>query len=101
MAPAYEVELSQEANEDLRAIKPFHRGTIVTALTHLRNQAEVATQNRKPLEEPLDELPEAAWEVRVGEYRAFYEVKPPDEETGGRTVRVLRVIMKGAAHTRE
>lgn len=97
----YRVELSPEADADLAAIRPFVRGPILRALAELTHAAEVRTRNRKPLEEPLQELPEASWEVRVGDYRALYQLKPSADTNSPPTARVIRVIIKGRAQTRD
>lgn len=89
----YELEWSEEAKADIRRISVFVRGRIVGAIQELRTQANRETRNRKPLREPLDNLPEGTWEVRVGDYRAFYRV------SDGQTARILRVILKGGATT--
>ena len=49
----------------------FERKTIVTEIrAQLRDQPATQTRNRKPLRaNPL-----APWELRIGKYRAFYEV---------------------------
>jgi mRNA-degrading endonuclease RelE of RelBE toxin-antitoxin system len=88
-ATPYEIEWSAEATADLAEVPVFYRGQILIALERLCYQAEMATRHRKPLREPIEEIPEAAWEVRVGEYRGLYRIKE------GRTVRILRVILKG------
>jgi len=59
----------------------------------------VETEQRKPLAEPLGDLPEASWEIRVGDHRVFYTIIPSQES--GRAVRILRVILKGTMTTRE
>jgi len=94
----YVVELSAEAQADMRSIKAFHRPRVYRALADLSHQAEIETTHRKRLLEPLDDLPDAAWELRVGDYRAFY-VTRMSEERGEQTVRVLRVILKRTATT--
>jgi hypothetical protein len=53
----------------------------------------IETRNRKRLEEPIDQIPGASWEVRVAEHRIFYAISP------GQTVRILRVILKGTQTT--
>jgi mRNA-degrading endonuclease RelE of RelBE toxin-antitoxin system len=88
MAPTYTIEFSERAAAELAEARAFEQRMIVAAIRVLRHQAEVPTQNRKRLRAPLDELPEASWQLRVGKYRVLYEV------LGGRTVRVLRVIIK-------
>jgi mRNA-degrading endonuclease RelE of RelBE toxin-antitoxin system len=98
MAKPYIVEISVEARADLLDVPPFYRSRVLKALTALEDQAEIETRQRKPLKEPLEELPDASWEVRVGDYRALYEITlmAPDEPGEGKTARVLRVILKGA-----
>ena len=46
------------------------------------------------LREPLDDLSQAEWNVRVGDYRVLYCAVGP-------TVQVLRVILKGTATLEE
>jgi Txe/YoeB family toxin of Txe-Axe toxin-antitoxin module len=74
-------------------LRPFERKIIVeTVERQLRDQPDIETRNRKPLREPLRELPDASWELRIqGEHRALYRIADPS------TVRVLRVILKGTA----
>lgn len=100
MAGRYTVELSPEAAADLRTVKAFHRPAVLRALTELELQAELETKQRKPFTEPLEELPDATWEVRVGDYRALYCMRPGTEQPG-QTVTVLRVIFKGRSTTQE
>lgn len=89
----YEIEWSEEAKSDLEQVPVFRLGGIVKAVEELAHHALIETRNRKPLAQPLEDLAEATWEVRVGEYRVFYSV--PDEQT----VRILRAILKGARTT--
>ena len=67
----------------------------MAAIEVLRTQAEMQTRNRKPLVEPIELLPDATWEVRVGDHRVFYRI------AGGQTVDILRVILKGTSTTAE
>lgn len=89
----FEVELSEAAKADLRLVPMFRRRPIFVALERLRQEAVIETLHRKPLAQPLDELPDANWELRIGDYRAFYAV---GEE---QNVTVLRVIFKGSTTT--
>lgn len=69
--PAYQIELSESAKEDLQQYTAAERKTIVVALrVQLTDQPDVETANRKRLREN----PVAAWELRIGRFRAFYEV---------------------------
>ena len=84
----YEIEISQHANQELEALRPFDRRPVVAAIRTLYHQAEVPARNRKPLRSPVEGLPMPAWQLRVGRHRVFCEVVPPA------TVHILRVIIK-------
>ena len=89
----YEIEWSEEAKADIRRIPAFLRRPVLAAIENLRIQAEIETRNRKRLRHPIDDLPEATWEVRVDDYRALYRID------NRQTARILRVIFKGANTT--
>jgi len=91
----YELEWSEEAKADIRRVSAFARGPVMRATEELRARAESETRNRKPLREPLEDLPEATREVRVGNLRVFYRI------SHGQTAPILRVIFKGVRTTRE
>jgi mRNA-degrading endonuclease RelE of RelBE toxin-antitoxin system len=79
----YRIEFAEEAKIDLSLYNVHERKTIVTAVRdQLANQPLDVTRNRKRLREN----PIARWELRVGKYRAFYDVQ---EE--GRIVTVIAV----------
>jgi mRNA-degrading endonuclease RelE of RelBE toxin-antitoxin system len=86
MADRYKIEFTREAYGHLDAIRRFDRNTILDAvkeqLTHAPNEE---TQNRKLLRDN----PLADWELRVGQYRLFYDV-----DTDARRVRILAVGVK-------
>jgi mRNA-degrading endonuclease RelE of RelBE toxin-antitoxin system len=89
VAGRYFVELDPEAQRDLEGLRAFDVRSVVEALRQLRYEAEIEARNRKPLRAPIPAVSEASWELRVGDYRALYRVQKD------RTVRVLRVILKG------
>jgi mRNA-degrading endonuclease RelE of RelBE toxin-antitoxin system len=89
----YTVEWSEEAKSDLRRIPAFVRGPVTAAIEQLRSQAASETRNRRRLKEPLEDLPSATWQIRVGDYRGLYRI------SDGRTVQILRVILKGTDTT--
>jgi mRNA-degrading endonuclease RelE of RelBE toxin-antitoxin system len=91
----YEIQWSEEAKADIRQMPVFRRGPLFAAIEHLRYRPETETRNRKPLVQPIEALPEATWEVRVGDYRGIYRIEQ------GQTVRVLRVIFKATSTTAE
>ena len=75
-------------------LSAFERRAIMRAASDLASGAEIESRRRKRLREPLDDLPEATWQVRVrGRHRLLYCVRM---ETGHplRTVEILRVIIK-------
>jgi mRNA-degrading endonuclease RelE of RelBE toxin-antitoxin system len=80
--------VSPLAANELAAQRAFDQRALVVAIRELAHQAETVTRNRRRLREPLDDLPEATWQLHVGKYRVFYEV------VEGRIARVLRVIIK-------
>jgi mRNA-degrading endonuclease RelE of RelBE toxin-antitoxin system len=90
----YAVEWSDEAKVDLAGIRAHRRRAVMVAVDELERLAEVRTRHRKPLAEPLEELPPASWQVAVGgDFRVFYWVDT------GKLVRILRVIQKGRQTT--
>jgi len=67
----YSIEVTENAKEDLSYYSASERKTIVTEIrTQLSSEPSIETRNRKQLREN----PIAAWELRVGRYRIFYEV---------------------------
>ena len=71
----YEIEFADAAIEHLRALTARQRATVVDAIEEqLSHEPLVETRNRKPLRPN----PIAAWELRVGLLRAFYDVTSPE-----------------------
>jgi mRNA-degrading endonuclease RelE of RelBE toxin-antitoxin system len=85
---AYQIEVSPLAAEELAALRAFDQRAVVEAIRRLVHEAETATRNRKQLREPVGELPDGTWQIRVGSHRVFYEV------VESRIARILRVIIK-------
>ncbi len=65
------IEFTVEALEDLRALRRYDHQIIVAAIEEqLSYQADQETRNRKRLRpNPL-----AEWEMRVGDFRVFYDI---------------------------
>jgi mRNA-degrading endonuclease RelE of RelBE toxin-antitoxin system len=82
--PPYAIEISRRASDELEQLRAFDRRPIVQAIRTLAHQAEIVTRSRKPLREPLGELPPGTWQLRVGRHRVLYEIRD------FATVRVLR-----------
>ena len=85
---AFEIVLSPEAVDHLAAFSARQRRIILDAIeTHLSHEPTVATRRRKPLRpNPL-----ASWELRVGQYRVYYQVAVDDDEA---VVTVVAIGMK-------
>ena len=67
----FRIELTPEAIEDLRLLRKYDQQQIVAAIeSQLPDQAAQETRNRKRLRP--NRL--AEWELRVGDYRVFYDV---------------------------
>lgn len=87
---AFAVQIVPSALEELQAIKSFYRRQIADAIDEqLRRQPTTATRHRKILEvtEASFVFDSPLWELRVGNYRVFYDV---DEEGNNVYVRAVR-----------
>jgi mRNA-degrading endonuclease RelE of RelBE toxin-antitoxin system len=73
----YTVEFTAEAREDLSYYSAFERKTILAGIrAQLTEEPDLETRNRKQLREN----PLATWELRIGNYRVFYEVDSPTDQ---------------------
>jgi len=95
----FQIELTEDAAKEIKNLPAPVRKRVVEAVkTQLPHQPNVETANRKPLRgliPPWVHL-EPTWEVRVGEYRIFFDIdeaaalvniravrhKPPHKTTG-------------------
>jgi mRNA-degrading endonuclease RelE of RelBE toxin-antitoxin system len=100
MYVAYAIDYSEQAQEDLAALRGFDRATIMDAISaNLKYEPTVETRNRKRLERvlPAGMLDTAqgneVWELRVGDFRVYYDVEPETK------VLVIRVVEKGRLTT--
>jgi mRNA-degrading endonuclease RelE of RelBE toxin-antitoxin system len=67
----YTIEMTEEAKGDLDFYAAAARRTIVSAIRlQLMHEPLMETRNRKPLRDH----PLATWELRVEQYRVFYDV---------------------------
>jgi mRNA-degrading endonuclease RelE of RelBE toxin-antitoxin system len=83
---AFAIELSPHARGHLTRLRKRDQRIIVDAIAvQLTHQPDQPTQNRKQLEDN----PLAPWELRVGNFRIFYDV---DHE--GETVVVVAIGQK-------
>jgi mRNA-degrading endonuclease RelE of RelBE toxin-antitoxin system len=68
---SHRIEFTEEAKLDLFYYTAYERKLIVSEIrAQLTDQPKVETKNRKLLRDN----PVAAWELRIGKFRAFYEV---------------------------
>ena len=86
----FEVELARSAVDEIARLRAFEGRKILDAIEkQLKYEPTVQTRNRKilvGLVPPFEATP-PIWELRVGEYRVFYDV---DEEVNKVYVRAVR-----------
>jgi len=73
----YRIEYAEGITEDLALLRAYERKKILDRLEkQLRYEPTKTTKNRKPLPGliPPWEYIEPVWELRIGEYRVFYDV---------------------------
>jgi mRNA-degrading endonuclease RelE of RelBE toxin-antitoxin system len=88
---AYEIRLTDLAVSELKALRAFDRRRIVDELKRrLSHQPSIATRNRKRLDaaSPGFEHVPPVWELRVGDYRVFYDVNEVVQAVYVRAVRL-------------
>jgi len=69
----YKINLLPTAQEDLKSLRKFEQKEVLRGVKkQLRYGPTVETRNRKQLDP--NEL--AEWELRMGRFRVFYNVKP-------------------------
>jgi mRNA-degrading endonuclease RelE of RelBE toxin-antitoxin system len=86
----YEIEISVAAVEELKEIEPYYRQPVVDAIDQeLAHQPTTETRNRKLLVglAPSFEHVPPIWQLRVGDYRVFYDV---DEQRQVVSIRAIR-----------
>ncbi len=72
----FTIEFSPDARDHLRVLKKREQQILLDAVVdQLTHQPDVPTKHRKP----LDENPIAPWELRIGDFRVFYEVSRDDQ----------------------
>jgi mRNA-degrading endonuclease RelE of RelBE toxin-antitoxin system len=86
----FSIETSVSAVAELKAIKAYERKRITEEIdAQLKDQPTTETRNRKPLPkvEPGFEHVPPLWELRVGEYRVFFDVNEDEKKVIVRAVR--------------
>ena len=86
----FNVRFAEGVAQDLKRIPVFYRNQILHAIKRqLVNTPDSETRNRKILVKlvtPWEGI-EPVWELRVGEYRVFYDISRDDETVYVRAVR--------------
>jgi mRNA-degrading endonuclease RelE of RelBE toxin-antitoxin system len=93
---AYSIEIMEVAYHELQSIKPYYQRRIVEAIDQqLVHEPEVETKNRKILTgfKADFEHDDPVWELRVGQYRVYYDVS-----TEGQSV-LVRAVREKPPHT--
>ncbi len=96
---SYEVQFAESVRTELAEVKPYQRRPIINAIENqLPHQPNVVTRNRKQIQGSIPDFGATVpiWELRVGDYRIFYEVR--DEP---RIVEVLAIRFKPPHSTTE
>lgn len=86
----FRIEITDLAEGELKAIRAFERRRIVDEVrSQLSDQPMLATRNRKRLETAVPDFEHVPpiWELRVGDYRVFYDVDEADEVAFVRAIR--------------
>ncbi|MBI2345549.1 MAG: type II toxin-antitoxin system RelE/ParE family toxin [Deltaproteobacteria bacterium] len=91
----YQIEIVSEAIEELRNTSVFYRRLLVAAIeAQLKHEPTKKTRNRKCLSSlvPSFEHEPPVWELRVQDWRVFYDV---DEDQRIVSIRAVREKPKG------
>ena len=86
----YTIRFAEGVEDDLEKIRVYYRNQILAAIKkQLTYTPESPTRNRKLLPNliPKWEAVPPIWELRVGEYRVFYDVSTEEEVVYVRAVR--------------
>jgi mRNA-degrading endonuclease RelE of RelBE toxin-antitoxin system len=87
---AYAIEIAASALEELEKIKAFYRQQIRNTVNQqLKNQPTVESRNRKRLSgaKPDFEYIPPLWQLRVQQFRVFYDVNEENRVVSIRAVR--------------
>jgi mRNA-degrading endonuclease RelE of RelBE toxin-antitoxin system len=86
----FEVELLPMAQRELDSLDAFYRRKVSGAISaQLTYEPNVVTRNRKPLPGAVAgfEFDPPLWELRVDQYRVFYDVNLSDNQVNVRAIR--------------
>ena len=86
----YQVRFARDVEKDLKKLPAYHRGRLLeTIQAQLLDAPTTPTRNRKLLVNliPPWTTEPPIWELRVGEYRVFYDVSETERMVYVRAVR--------------
>lgn len=87
---AYAIDIVASALDELKRIKPFYRQQIRNAIKQqLTHEPSAETRNRKRLSGAKPDFEHVAplWQLRVGQFRVFYDVNEEERLVSIRAVR--------------
>jgi mRNA-degrading endonuclease RelE of RelBE toxin-antitoxin system len=87
---AYQIVVHELAVEELESLRPFDQRRVLGDIReHLADQPDLPTRRRKCLIDltPSFEHELPVWELRVGEFRVFYDVATEEKTVHIRAVR--------------
>src|SRR5687768_11206791 len=85
----FAIRLMASATAELQALRAFDQRKIMAGIAQLVNEPVEETKNRKCLDSvsPGFEYDAPLWELRVGDFRVFYDVAEEEEIVTIRAVR--------------
>jgi mRNA-degrading endonuclease RelE of RelBE toxin-antitoxin system len=96
---AYEIQVHESATREIEILRVFDQRIVMDAIEkHLTNQPVTPTRRRKRLDAlaPDFEHTPPVWELRVADFRVFYDV-----DEGSKVVHVRALRHKGSGQTTE
>jgi mRNA-degrading endonuclease RelE of RelBE toxin-antitoxin system len=86
----FEIRFAEGVEDDLRKIRIYYRNQILDTIEEQpAHEPDILTRNRKLLENLIPPWQTVApiWELRVGEYRVFYDISLTESVVYVRAVR--------------
>ena len=86
----YDIQVASGAEQELKRLSAFHRNTIIDAMErNLTHEPTRISRNRKMLMGlvPPWKAEPSVWELRVGDYRVFYDIAEKEQVVYIRAIR--------------
>ena len=86
----YSIEYAESVADDLGALRPFDRAKLLDQIDRrLANEPARETRNQKIVVglKPPWEHEDPLWQLRIGEFRVFYDVDEPQKQVIVRAIR--------------